>query len=49
MSELLQDSDPMVKKIAAAYVAFRQNAIDNAKYTETAMAKARELNYKFAQ
>ena len=49
MSELLEDSDPLVKKIAAAYVAFRTSAVDNAKYTETAMAKARELPYKFPQ
>jgi TRAP-type mannitol/chloroaromatic compound transport system substrate-binding protein len=47
MSELRQDSDPMVKKIADAYVAFRRNAIDNARYTETAMSNARELQYKF--
>jgi TRAP-type mannitol/chloroaromatic compound transport system substrate-binding protein len=49
MSELRQDQDPLVKKIADAYVAFRQIAIDNARYTETAMANARDLPYKFAQ
>lgn len=47
MAELRQDSDPLVKKIADAYAAFRKNAVDNARYTETAMAKARELPYKF--
>lgn len=49
MAELRQDNDALVKKIADAYVAFRQNAIDNAKYTETAMANARDLPYKFGQ
>jgi TRAP-type mannitol/chloroaromatic compound transport system substrate-binding protein len=49
MAELRQDNDALVKKIADAYVVFRQNAIENAKYSETAMANARDLPYKFGQ
>lgn len=48
MAELREDSDPLVKKIAEAYVEFRKLAMENARYTETAMANARDLPYKFA-
>lgn len=49
MAELLEDSDPLVKKIANAYVEFRKTAMENARYSETAMANARELPYKFGK
>jgi TRAP-type mannitol/chloroaromatic compound transport system substrate-binding protein len=49
MAELRQDNDPLVKKIGDAYVSFRELAIDNARHTETAMANARQLPYKFGQ
>ena len=47
IAELRQDNDALVKKIADAYVKFRADAIENAKYTEAAMMQARLLPYKF--
>src|SRR5690606_15489666 len=49
MAELREDSDPLVKNIANAYVEFRKLAMENARYTETAMANARDLTYKFGE
>ncbi len=49
MAELREDSDPLVKKIADAYVEFRKIAMEHARHTETAMANARELPYKFGE
>jgi len=49
MAELREDSDPLVKKIANAYVEFRKIVMENARYSETAMANARELPYKFGE
>ncbi|GIK87909.1 MAG: TRAP transporter substrate-binding protein [Burkholderiales bacterium] len=47
MGELLSDSDALVKKIATAYVAFRENAVQSARHTELAMMQARTLPYTF--
>jgi TRAP-type mannitol/chloroaromatic compound transport system substrate-binding protein len=47
MAELREDNDTLVKKIADAYVKFRADALENAKYTEGPMMQARLLPYKF--
>ncbi|MBU0727009.1 MAG: TRAP transporter substrate-binding protein [Alphaproteobacteria bacterium] len=47
MSELRQDKDDLVRKIADAYVTFREGALENARYTELGMMQARTLPYKF--
>ena len=47
MSELRQDSDELVARIAEAYVAFRKLAMENARHTELAMMQARTLPIAF--
>lgn len=47
MSELRQDEDELVRRIAESYVAFRASAIENAKYGDSAVMQARDLPYKF--
>ena len=47
MAELRQDSDELVKRIAEAYVKFREIAMESARHTELGMMQARALPYKF--